>query len=85
MIIILSEIAQQRCLQDFFHQGQIPKAKICVSHCKKISPLGITDKRVAEFLNITKDRQVLASAPYALHESFFNQGANILFRISSRA
>ena len=28
----------------------------------------------AEYLNITKDRLVLASAPYAHYESFFHQG-----------
>ena len=79
----------------FFHQGQIqlPEGVEIFSSgaelrnflfllLKYVCPCCTTDKRGgSEYLNIFK---VLASAPYAPHESFFYQGQNISFRISSR-
>ena len=60
--------------QKYFHQRQI----FCSPHLEKILPLGNNNRRGgaggAEYLIITEDKLVLTSAPYAHHESFFNQG-----------
>ena len=56
-----------------------PTAQKKSAFLKNIMPLGLTERRGVEYLNIIKDKLVLTSAPYGPHPSFFIRNRNILF------
>ena len=80
--IFLRDLGRQK----YFHQGQNRGWKAWnnfLSPLKFILPLGHNRQEgvgCREYLIITKESLVLASAPFA-NEIFFHQGRNILFRI----
>ena len=62
--------------RNIFIKGRIvteegERKKISPPPLKNFCSRNITVRGLADYLNITKERVVLASAPYAPHESFF--------------